>query len=268
MSRQDNQPDWDSLAEKFDLWAPHIAPVGDALLAALDAQPGDQLLDVASGTGEPALTLAKREPLAVISGTDAADGMTRVAERKAREQGLENLNFQTMAAEALSFPDGHFDRILCRFGVMLFDDPEVGLRQMYRVLRPGGRCVLAVWNTLEGMTGVYWTHQVFKDRIPESEQPAVEKIVSMSNGVLASLLKNVGFSEVETQVNHFEYRFPDFDSYWLNCVDSAIMKQQLDALKPGQLDEVKEAFAVLAKPYQTDDGLMIPHEYLLAVAIK
>jgi len=268
MNRDDNQPDWGTLAEKFDLWAPHIAPVGDALLAALDAQPGEQILDLASGTGEPALTLAKRQPLVRITGSDAADGMVQVAERKARQQQLNNLAFQTMAAEALSFPDDHFDRISCRFGVMLFSDPEAGLQQMQRVLKPGGRCALAVWDTLEGMTGIYWTQQVFKDRIPESEMPAVEKIVSMSNGMLEALLDKAGFSAIESQVNRFEYRFSDFDAYWQNCVDSAIMKQQLDALKEGQLDDARDAFAALAKPYQTNDGLVIPHEYRLAIAIK
>ena len=268
MGKQDNQPDWGALAEKFDLWAPHIAPVGEALLAALDAQPGETVLDLASGTGEPALTLAKRQPLVTITGIDAAAGMVKVAARKAHEQGLANLAFQTMAAEALSFPDDHFDRICCRFGVMLFDDPEAGLQQMQRVLKPGGRCALAVWDTLKGMTGVYWTQQVFKDRIPASEQPAVEKITSMSGGVLEALLEKVGFSGIETQLNRFEYRFPDFDSYWQNCVDSAIMKQQFDALKVEELDEVRAAFAELAAPYQTADGLAIPHEYRLAIAIK
>jgi len=268
MSNDDNQPDWGVLAEKFDLWAPHIAPVGDALLAALDAQPGEHILDLASGTGEPALTLAKRQPLVTIMGTDAADGMVQVAERKAREQQLDNLAFQTMAAEVLSFSDDHFDRISCRFGVMLFADSKAGLQQMHRVLKPGGRCALAVWDTLEGMTGVNWTHQVFKGRIPQSEQPPVEKIVSMSNGVLEALLEKAGFSAIESQLNRFEYHFADFDAYWQNCVDSAIMKQQLDAVDAGQLDEVRDAFATLAKPYQTNDGLVIPHEYRLAIAIK
>lgn len=268
MSRADNQPDWDTLAEKFDLWAPHIAPVGEALLAALNAQPGDHILDLASGTGEPVLTLAKQQPRVTITGTDAAAGMVQVAERKAREQSLDNLHFQTMAAEALSFPDNHFDHLSCRFGVMLFADPEAGLQQMLRVLKPGGRCAVAVWDTLKGMTGVYWTQQVFKDRIPESEQPAVDKIVSMSDGVLEGLLEKVGFSAIETQLNRFAYHFADFEGYWQNSVDSAIMKQQLDALQPGQLDEVKRAFAELAQPYQTDAGLVIPHEYRLVVATK
>ncbi len=67
-----NQPDWDNLAEKFDLWLPHIAPVGEALLASLVVNPGDKILDVASGTGEPALTLARRNPHASDASRAAA----------------------------------------------------------------------------------------------------------------------------------------------------------------------------------------------------
>ncbi len=268
MNNKNKQPDWDTLAEKFDLWAPHIAPVGDALLVALDAQPDDLILDLASGTGEPALTLAKKQQRATIMGIDAAGGMVRVAEKKAQEQQLENVQFQTMRAEALSFSDNHFDRISCRFGVMLFDDPEAGLQQMHRVLKPGGRCVLAVWDTLEEMTSIFWSQQVFKSRIPESEQPAVEAITSMSGPVLKGLLNKVGFADISTQINQFEYHFPSFDAFWKNCVDSEIMKKQLDALPAGQLDDVKWAFAELAKPYQTDNGIRIPHKYQLAVAMK
>ena len=55
-----NQPDWGAIAEKFDLWLPHIAPVGESLLQALGARPGERILDPGSGTGEPALTLARR----------------------------------------------------------------------------------------------------------------------------------------------------------------------------------------------------------------
>jgi len=268
MEKKDKQPDWDGMAEKFDLWAPHIAPVGEALLAALDVQSGDLILDLASGTGEPALTLAKKQQRVTIIGTDAAAGMVRVAEKKAQQQKIENVQFQTMAAEALSFPDNHFDRISCRFGVMLFDDPEAGLQQMHRVLKPGGRCVLAVWNTIEEMTNICWSQQVFKNRIPESEQPAVEAMVSMGGPVLESLLNNVGFSTVTTQINDLEFHFPDFDAYWQNCIDSEIMKKQLDALKAGQLNEVKSAFEALAKPYQIDNELRIPHKYQLAIATK
>ena len=72
MSNQAQQPDWGRIAEKFDLWLPHIAPVGEAMLQALPVAPGDKVLDVACGTGEPALTLADRSPHALITAIDAA----------------------------------------------------------------------------------------------------------------------------------------------------------------------------------------------------
>src|SRR3569623_2145668 len=116
MNANDNQPDWDAIAEKFDLFLPQLAPVGEALLEALAARPGDKILDIASGTGEPALTLARRQPHVDIIGIDAAAGMVRAAQNKVKAEGLGNITFHTMPAEHLAF-----DRILCRFGVMLFE---------------------------------------------------------------------------------------------------------------------------------------------------
>src|SRR3569832_2698382 len=95
---------------------PQLAPVGEALLEALAARPGDKILDIASCTGEPALTLARRQPHVDIIGIDAAAGMVRAAQNKVKAEGLGNITFHTMPAEHLAF-----DRILCRFGVMLFE---------------------------------------------------------------------------------------------------------------------------------------------------
>ena len=145
-----NQPDWGRIAEKFDLWLPHIAPVGDALLEALNVQPGDTVLDVASGTGEPALTLARRMGNTVkIIGTDAAEAMVNVAQKKATNEKLSHIQFQHMTAEKLAFPDGVFDKVLCRFGVMLFEDSLQGLKQMQRVLKPGGRVAIMSFHSGE-----------------------------------------------------------------------------------------------------------------------
>src|SRR4030067_605673 len=110
MSATNNQPDWDKIAEKFDLWLPHIAPVGETLLAALDAQPGERILDLASGTGEPALTLARRlKGHTNILGVDAADGTVRVAQAKVARDRLPGISFQCRPAEKLAFGDNSFD---------------------------------------------------------------------------------------------------------------------------------------------------------------
>ena len=106
MSAEDNQPDWNRIAEKFDIWLPQIAPVGEALLDSLDIVPGDRVLDLASGTGEPALTLARRNRGDIeIVGIDSAEGMVRVAQAKVGAENLSGIRFECMPAEDLRFAD-------------------------------------------------------------------------------------------------------------------------------------------------------------------
>lgn len=119
MGAQNNQPDWGKLAEKFDIWLPQLASVGSDLLNALDAQNGDKILDLGSGTGEPALTLARDMKGKVdILGIDAAEGMVKVANKKVAEANLAGIAFETMPAEKLSHSDNSFDKALCRFGII------------------------------------------------------------------------------------------------------------------------------------------------------
>ena len=269
MSAKNNQPDWDKIAEKFDIFLPQIAPVGEALLEALDARPGDKILDLASGTGEPALTLARRQPRVQITGIDAADGMVRVAQKKVAVERLSNIGFTTMPAERLAYGDSEFDKVLCRFGVMLFQDPLQGCREMHRVLKHGGRFAMAVWSTPETMTTMNWAMQVFKDRVPEEHQPPMAKVTSLGQpGALDELLGSAGFSDFWISRRHFDYQYASFEEYWAAMEASDILKQQFDALPATERNTIRDEIARFARDFQTDHGLVIPHEYLLAVGAK
>ena len=269
MNSTTQQPDWDRIAEKFDLWLPHLAPVGEALLSALPVEPGDQILDVASGTGEPALTLARRNPHALITGIDAAPGMVKVAQNKVHNERLSNISFSAMPAEQMEFADNSFDNLICRFGVMLFADSLQGLKEMQRVLKPNGHFALAVWSTAETMTTMHWAHRVFKHRLREEDQPALAKVTSLGNpGILEALLQQAGFHHFTVERKQFDYRFNSFDEYWQIIEASDIMKQQFDALPPEQRHEVHDEVARFASDFHTENGLIIPHEYLLASGHK
>ncbi|MDH5301738.1 MAG: methyltransferase domain-containing protein [Gammaproteobacteria bacterium] len=269
MSGADNQPDWQAIAEKFDLWLPQLEPVGEDLLRGLEPFSGDLILDVASGTGEPALTLAKQNPEVTVVGVDAAPAMAAVAQRKVDQAGLTNISFTAMAAESLDFPDSCFDRVLCRFGVMLFADPLKGLQEMHRVLKPSGRVALAVWATAETMTTMHWAQQVLADKLPEALHPPLQKATSLgADGVLDDLILAAGFSEYEIHEMPLFYRFDSFEQYWQLIEASDIMKMQFDALTPEVKNQVRDEVALFAQQYQESDGLVIPHAYLLAVAMK
>ena len=264
-----NQPDWDSLAEKFDHWLPLIAPVGDALLNALTILPGETILDIASGTGEPALSVASNNPQAIVTGVDAAAGMVRVAQHKATNADLDNLRFQTMSAESLEFSDNNFDKLICRFGVMLFENPQQGLNEMQRVLKPGGQLALAVWGRPEGITTFNWAYQVFKGKVSKEDEPALAIASSLSGpGVLEKLMRNAGLTGLSIETKHFNYQFDSFDEYWQIVENSDMMKKQFDALPDNERANIRNEMAQFAHDYQTEGGLVIPHEYILATATK
>ncbi|BCZ90162.1 bifunctional demethylmenaquinone methyltransferase/2-methoxy-6-polyprenyl-1,4-benzoquinol methylase UbiE [Thermus thermophilus] len=100
-----------------------------------------RILDLATGTGDLALMLKERAPEAEVVGADFAPPMLAIARRKAEARGLE-VRFLEADALALPFPDGAFDAVTIAFGFRNFADYEKALRELYRVLAPGGRLVL------------------------------------------------------------------------------------------------------------------------------
>ena len=119
-------------------WAPRVAD-------AAGISPGDRVLDVACGTGVLTREAARRAgPGGAVTGLDLSPEMLAVAARLSPE-----LRWQQGSADALPFPDQSFDAVVSQFGLMFFPDPVAGLREMMRVLVPGGRLAVAVWGSLD-----------------------------------------------------------------------------------------------------------------------
>jgi ubiquinone/menaquinone biosynthesis C-methylase UbiE len=138
---------WDRAADRYErLWQ---APLADARAAVLEfaaLAPGEEVLDVASGTGLVAFEAARAVGArGRVLGVDVSRRMVELAGKGAHRLGAQNCRFAGMGAEALALPDGSFDVVLCALGLMYLPDPVRALREMRRVLRPGGRAVMAVW---------------------------------------------------------------------------------------------------------------------------
>jgi SAM-dependent methyltransferase len=138
---------WDLAADAYArYWHGPLAGVQGELLALAALAPGETVLDVACGTGVVSIDAARAVgPAGRVLGVDLADAMVRASRRRAQDLGLGHAAFERMDAERLAVPDAGFDVALCALGLMYVPDPDTALRELHRVLRPGGRVVLAVW---------------------------------------------------------------------------------------------------------------------------
>jgi ubiquinone/menaquinone biosynthesis C-methylase UbiE len=138
---------WDLAATDYEsLWQARLAEAQAALLAWASPASGEEVLDIACGTGLVSFEAARAVSVrGHVLGIDLSDRMVRAAERRAKEKNLSNCSFSRMDAETLALPDSSFDVVLCALGLMYMPGPEQALREMRRVLRAGGRISLAVW---------------------------------------------------------------------------------------------------------------------------
>ena len=138
---------WDLAVELYaQHWHALLAGVQAELLAQAAPQPGEQVLDVACGTGVVALAIAAAVgPGGSVLGVDLSAGMVASAVSRAQAAGISKARFARMDAGALSLPAASFDLVVCALGLMYVSDADAALREVQRVLRPGGRAVIAVW---------------------------------------------------------------------------------------------------------------------------
>jgi ubiquinone/menaquinone biosynthesis C-methylase UbiE len=140
---------WARLSASWEKWdsiiMDQLGPVGDAMVERLDIAEDQQHLDIAAGTGEPGLTIARRAPKGRVVLTDLSAEMLDVAARRAEAQGIANVETQVCSADDLPFDDATFDSVSVRFGYMFFPDMAKATAEFARVLKSGGRLCSAVW---------------------------------------------------------------------------------------------------------------------------
>ncbi|HUH14773.1 MAG TPA: class I SAM-dependent methyltransferase [Gaiellaceae bacterium] len=146
--------DWSAAAAGWREWWPKLeeglGSVAERLVELAEVAPGDRVLDVATGIGEPAVTAARKVgPEGRVVATDIAPGMLEIGLARASELGLDNIEFHETDAEELVLAGERFDAVLSRFGLMFFPDLPGALGRIRDVLLPGGRLAAAVWGRPE-----------------------------------------------------------------------------------------------------------------------
>ncbi|GGA75627.1 methyltransferase [Flavobacterium palustre] len=130
---------WDDLIMDF------LKPIGDKMIELINPKENENVLDVASGTGEPGISIAAKIGNGKIIFTDLSNGMLEIAKENASKAGIPNFETQVCDVSELPFDDNSFDIVSCRLGFMFFPDMQMAAKELVRVLKPGGRFTTSVW---------------------------------------------------------------------------------------------------------------------------
>ena len=193
-------PFWD---QEADLLVRAAQALNQPLIEAADIQPGHQVLDLASGPGEPAFTIAELVgPDGGVIATDLVEEMLAGTRRRLEAGDVSNLTAQTADMQSLPFDDASFDRVTCRFGIMFPPDPAQAFAEVLRVLRPGGKCAFMVWGPRPHNTMLEILHQAIADEFAnESGHDGDAPFRYAAVGSMTALFDAAGFAQsAETEV--------------------------------------------------------------------
>ena len=173
---------------------------------------GQAVLDVASGTGvaaEAALNIVG--PQGSVTAVDISPQMVERARRRLAE--FSNASTAVEDGQALTFPDGSFDAVLCSLGLMFFPDPLRGLSEFHRVLRPGCRAAVSVLTVPErsynGRINI-----VVARHVPSLAEATARTFALGDPARLQALFGNAGFTDTETHTEKQTFVLPSFDAYY------------------------------------------------------
>ena len=269
--------DWNSFgrANASQKWRRQSAAMGSdmtqAIVEAATVQPGMRVLDIACGTGEPAISLAALlAGSGEVVGIDVSPAPLKIAEERALQRGLTNASFQQADAHKLPFPDNSFDRITSRLGVMFFSDLPRALSEMQRVLKPGGRAVLLVWGPMD-QPYFHTTIGTLMRMLQGAVIPESGKMFAFADkGKLAEALRQAGFSQAKEESVTVPWTWLGTpEEVWQYFQDVAIpFASFLQSIPAARRAETDAAVIKAISQYSDGTGIKFTATVNIAVAVK
>ena len=277
---QNNREVINQWSESAPYWEKHrkiigemFAPVTHALIQDAQIIGNCAVLDVATGPGEPALSISEVVgPQGKVVGTDAVPEMIEAARREGHRLGLRNASFEVAFDDCLPFPANTFDSVVSRFGVMFFASPVDSVREWLRVLKPGGRVAIAVWHFAEKNPFFHVVSQVV-DRYVDSPPPDVDSPDAFrfaNPGKLQAVLSNAGATATSERLLRFSIEASiSVEDFWtLRSEMSEKLRTRLAMLSKQQVAKVKRDVVEALGVYSTDRGIVFPTEVLIVSGRK
>jgi SAM-dependent methyltransferase len=260
--KSEQKRDWDSAAAGWKKWwrvlERSAQPVSDRLVDLARIGPGMRVLDVATGSGEPAVTAARRVgPSGRVLAVDQSPGMLAIGRERADSLRITNLEFRESDGEALMIEEGDFDAVLCRWGLMFMPDLERALNGFRQRLVAGGRIAVSVWSTPDKVPMISIGAEMVRKLVslPPPAPGALDPLRLADTTILTNALERSGFGNVQVQRMPVTFEFDSPDDFTQMRADVAAPFRSLLARQSPELRrQVIAAVTDDARKFVQSDG--------------
>ena len=267
---------WNKDGAAWRRWNPTLDRwYGEATRQMLDLariEPGQRVLDIAAGAGEPAVSAAERVgPRGYVLATDISEGIVEHARQVAREHGLEQIETRAMDGEKLDVPDASFDAVLCRLGLMYMPHPVTALREWRRALRAGGRVAVVVFSTPERNSWGALPASIIRRRAqlppPVPGQPGPFSLGGP--GVLEGVFRQAGFAHPEVRAVPAPHGTTSAAEYVRVAREAfGAFNAMMGRLSAQERESAWSEVETAMRSFESPGGFEVPGECLVGAATK
>ncbi len=262
--KRESKSSWDAAAAGWEKWwtlfERAAQGVSNRLVELAKIKPGDRVLDIATGTGEPAITAARKVgPNGRVIGTDHSPGMLAVARRRAAALGLTNVEYHEGDAASLKEPAASFDAVVCRWGLMFVPDLAAAARGIHAMLKPGSSLATAVWDTGDKVPMITIAGPQVRAMLGIAPPPpGTPNPMSLADtGILERALTGAGFRDFKVEPMNVVFEFDSPQKFLESRKDISYDFRSAMASQPPEVQrKLEEVVIEAARPYLGADGKM------------
>jgi len=260
--KSEQKRDWDTAAAGWKKWWPVLEraaqPVSNRLVELAQIGPGARALDVATGSGEPAVTAARRiAPNGRVIAVDQSPGMLAIARERADALRIANVEFRESDGEALAINERDFDAVLCRWGLMFMPDLEGALSGFRQRLLSGGRLAVSVWSTPDKVPMISIGAEIVRKlaNLPPPAPGALDPLRLGDASILTGALERSGFKDIKIERMPVTFEFDSAEDFTKMREEVASAFRVLLARQSPELRrQIIAAVTDAARKYMQSDG--------------
>jgi len=258
---------WDKASAFYEAyWQKQLFPAQQKLLQFANIKGGERIIDIACGTGLVSFPAAEQTGnQGFVMANDISDKMVEAGTAIAKKRNLSNISFQRMDAEVLEVEDNSFDIALCALGLMYFPDPLKAIKEMHRILKPGGHAVVAVWGRRKNC-GWAEVFEIVDRRVASEVCPMFFNLGN--DGTLQQYMNAGGFKNISIEKINTELNYSSGDEACGAAFLGGPVALAYSKFSEGVKKEVYKEYLDSIKSFKNIDGYHVPGEFVVAIGFK